>query len=315
MWVSFCIFLIIALTIDSAFARKCDARGKLIPVSIKSATIWTLVWVSSALLFNLLLWLYLRETTTVAIANGKALDFLTGYLIEKSLSIDNLFAFYMIFTQLSIPDIYQKRVFTYGIISAIIMRLALILLGSWLISHFHWILYLLGLFLLLTGIKMIFAASISEEQHKPLAESKLFQWLSRHVRLTHEFQGSKFFIMKNKLRYATPLFLALIFIELTDVVFAFDSIPAIFAITTDPFIVWTSNIFAILGLRALYFIIVGVVKKIHLLKYGIALILVFIGLKMLIEPWLKIPVSISLLVVAGLIFVFTALSFMIRERD
>src|SRR3990167_3376384 len=227
-----------------------------------------------------------------------------GYLIEKSLSVDNLFAFYMVFHQFHIPTIYQQRIFVIGVWSAIVLRLLLILFGVWLISQFHWILYLMGIFLFFTGIKMFFV----EEREKDLADTWIIKLIKRFIRVTTDIQGQHFFISKNKLLYATPLFLGLIFIEISDIVFAFDSIPAIFAITPHPFIVWPSNIFAILGLRALYFLLAGMAYRLHMLKHGIALVLIFVGTKMLIAPWVEVSVLWSLSIIISILLVFTILS-------
>lgn len=324
IWLSFSVFIIIALGSDTFLLSKKHIH---IHDSMQVALIWSLVWISSAFIFNFLLWLYLYHAYNPLIANKVALDFLTGYLIEKSLSIDNLFAFYLIFDQFRIPSAYQHRVFSYGIWSAIVFRLILILLGSWLISHFHWLLYLMGGFLFLTGIKMFFASS----QTHDLLASRLFNWLKKQIRMTDEFDGQRFFIKKylpvstnntqstnllpKPIYYATPLFIALIFIEISDLIFAFDSIPAIFAITTDPFIVWSSNIFAILGLRALYFLLAGMVARFHLLKYAIALILIFVGFKMLVEPWITISVGFSLSIISLILILFTWLSLKINSRS
>ncbi len=301
IWLGFSIFIFLALCIDTFLLNKKHIH---VHKSMRVAFVWTLVWVLSALIFNALLWVYLYYTTTTYLADEISLDFLTGYLIEKTLSIDNLFAFYLIFDQFRIPGAYQQRVFSYGIWSAIIFRLLLILLGTWLVAHFHWLLYLMGMFLLLTGIKMFF---VSHKKYD-LYSGSLYQWLKRRIRITDKIEGEHFFIRKGAYLYATPLFIALVFIEISDLVFAFDSIPAIFAITTDPFIVWTSNIFAILGLRAMYFLLAGMVAKFHLLKYGIALILVFVGLKMVIAPWVIISVGFSLGIIVGILVLFIGLS-------
>lgn len=297
IWFGFSLFLIIAVSFDAFLVPKKYARPH---HSMRAAVYWTLLWVSCALVFNFIFWLYLYYTQTLAIANTQALLFLTGYLIEKSLSIDNLFVFYLIFHQFRIPLANQQRILSYGIWGAIIMRLLLILLGVWLIAHFHWLLYLMGAFLVYTGIKIV----LVKEREKNLADSWLMRGINKIMRTTHELQGEHFFIRKGRWWYATPLFVALIFVEFSDLVFALDSIPAIFAITTDPFIVWSSNIFAILGLRALYFLLAGMVEKFRILKYGIALILVFVGVKMMIEPWLQIPVWLSLSVIVLTITVF-----------
>lgn len=302
VWFGFSIFLIIALVIDAVAIKNSSRR------TIKSAFRWTMIWIASALIFNALLWVYGYVAVDAAFAHEKALNFFMGYLIEKSLSIDNMFAFYMVFQHFKIPSHLQQRVFSYGIWSAIVLRLLLILAGTWLIARFHWVLYFMGVFLLLTGIKMFFVKS----EEKDLAESWLFRNVRRFIRFTPELEGEHFFVKKNQYWYATPLLITLIFIELSDIIFAADSIPAIFAITQDPFIVWSSNIFAILGLRALYFILAGMADRFHLLKYGIALVLVFVGVKMLIEPWLHISTPLSLLVIVGILGSFTMMS--IREE-
>jgi tellurite resistance protein TerC len=301
LWLGFTLFVVLALSIDTFFLNKRFARpGE----SIRAALVWSLVWVSLALIFNLLLWLYLLKTQTPAIAHKTALDFFTGYLIEKSLSVDNLFVFYMIFKQMRIPHAYQQRVFTIGIWSAIVLRLLIILAGTWLVSRFHWVLYVMGAFLIFTGIKIL----VAEEKEKDITESAIIAMTKRIFRVTSELSNQAFFIKKNKLYYATPLFVTLILIEISDIIFAVDSIPAIFAITQDPFIVWSSNIFAILGLRALYFVLSGMIGRFELLKYAISMILVFIGVKMVIEPWVHIDVLVSLAVIAGTLILFTLVS-------
>ena len=301
MWIGFSIFLVLALSADTFFLSKNNAHPR---TSIRAALWWTILWVCCALLFNILLWIYLYFTATPAVANETGLNFLTGYLIEKTLSLDNLFAFFIIFKQFSIPLEFQQRVFSYGIWSAIVLRLVLILIGAKLVIEFHWLLYLMGVFLFLTGIKMF----LIREEEKDISKGKLFNFLQTHLRITKNLMGQRFFVRQNALIYVTPLFISLIFIELSDIIFALDSIPAIFAITTDPFIVWTSNIFAILGLRALYFIMSGMVHRFHLLKYGIALILVFVGSKMLIAPWIDISALLSLGIIVGILLIFTLLS-------
>jgi len=293
IWLGFAVFLVIALTTDTYLVNYKPARSH---QSMRAAICWTLFWISTALIFNTILWFYLGST--------KALEFFTGYVIEKSLSVDNLFVFYMIFHQFRIPLAYQQRIFTYGIWGAVIMRLGLILLGSWLVSEFHWLLYIMGAFLVLTGAKIL----VSKEKEKDLTETFFMRLCKSMMRITHEFHDQHFFTRKKGVLYATPLFLALIFIEFSDLIFALDSIPAIFAITTDPLIVWTSNIFAILGLRALYFLLAGMVERFRMLKYGIALVLIFVGVKMIIEPWLIIPVSYSLAMIAVLLLSFTVMS-------
>ena len=307
VWLGFTIFIVFALSLDTFFLKK-HARPH---ESMRAALYWSIFWFCLAIAFNFTLWFYLLETTTADFANKTALDFFTGYLIEKSLSVDNLFVFYLIFKQMHIPHDYQQRVFSIGIWSAIVMRLGIILLGTYLVSRVHWILYVMGAFLLFTGIKIL----VTEEKEKDLAQSGIFTIIKRFCRLTHDLHGQKFIIKQNGLWYFTPLFVTLIFIEISDLVFAVDSIPAIFAITQDPFIVWTSNIFAILGLRALYFLLSGMIARFALLKYGIALILIFIGFKMVIEPWMKISVFISLCVIATTLISFTVASWVYANKE
>src|SRR3990167_660783 len=308
IWVGFSIFVVVALSLDTFLSKKLKNFGP--DASRRASLCWTLLWVLCAFIFNGILWCYLAFTTDAVTAHQKALDFFTGYLIEKSLSVDNLFVFYMIFHQFQVSTRYQKRVFTYGIWSAVIFRLILIMLGTYLVECFHFILYILGLFLILTGFKMFFF----EKKEEKLKEGILFRLIKRYFRITDELKGQQFFIKKNQLIYVTRLFVALIFIEISDLIFAFDSIPAIFAITHDPFIVWTSNIFAILGLRALYFLLAGMVDRFHLLKYGIAIILVFVGVKMLLEPILPISTLFSLGIVIGILLSFILISIFFHEK-
>ena len=292
MWAWFFAFVIIMLAID-LFALGGNKAHK---VSLKEAAGWSGVWVAIALAFNGLLWWYLDSTAGREAANARGLEFLTGYLIEKALAVDNIFVWLMLFTYFAVPAELQRRVLLWGVLGAIVMRTIMIFAGAWLISQFHWILYFFGAFLVFTGIKMAWMASDTPD----LEKNPLLRWMRGHLRITPTLQGERFFIVKNGLRYATPLFLVLVLVEFTDLVFAVDSIPAIFAITTDPFIVLTSNVFAILGLRAMYFLLQGVADRFHLLKYGLAAVLVFVGTKMLIVEWVKIPVALSLGVV-GLI--------------
>jgi len=290
MWVGFFIFVLIMLAVDLFLLGGKKAHR----VSTKEAASWVIVWVVLALTFNLLLWWYLSHTAGQVIANEKALEFLTGYLIEESLSIDNMFIFVMIFSYFAVPAEYQRRVLLFGVLGAIVMRLLMILLGVLIVSKFHWILYIFGAFLVITGIKMFIFAN----QKPDLDKNPALSWMRKHLRITERFHGEKFFVQQNKLLYVTPLFIVLVLIELSDLIFAIDSIPAIFSVTEDPFIVFTSNIFAILGLRALYFLVANMTDRFHLLKYGLAFILVFVGCKMLIAYWFHIPVFIALGVVA-----------------
>ncbi len=290
MWAAFAGFVLAMLAVD-LFVFGGNKAHK---VGFKEAAIWSLVWFLLAMLFNFGLWWYLKGAYGAEVAMVKAEEFLTGYLIEKSLAVDNIFIFLMIFSFFAVPEEYQRRVLIYGVIGAIVLRAIIIVAGAWLVREFHWILYLFGAFLVFTGIKMLMFA----EADPDLSKNPLLNWVKRHVRLTPDYRGEKFWVMENGVRVFTPLFLVLVMIELTDLIFAVDSIPAIFAITTDPFIVFTSNIFAILGLRAMYFMLADLADRFHLLKYGLAIVLVFVGTKMLIVDFYKIPVELSLGIVA-----------------
>ncbi len=306
MWLGFIVFVLAMLALDLFILGGNKAHR----VSVKEAGSWVTAWVTLAIGFGVLLWWYLDGTAGREMANRKALEFFTGYLIEQSLSVDNMFVFVMIFTYFAVPAELQRRVLLFGVIGAIIMRAGMILAGVWLVSEFAWILYVFGLFLLVTGIKMLIFA-----EHKPdLEKNPLLRWLRSHMRITPGFHGEAFFVRINGLRYATPMFLVLMMIEFSDLVFAVDSIPAIFAVTTDPFIVFTSNIFAIMGLRALYFLLADMAERFHLLKYGLALVLVFIGGKMLAIPWFHIPVQWSLLIVGSIILISVVLSLKLSTR-
>ena len=293
MWAGFGVFIIAMLSVDMLLLGRKGSHT----VSAKEALTWSLVWFTMALLFGAGLWAWLDYSAGRAIADTKVMEYLTGYLLEKTLAMDNIFVFVMIFSYFAVPQAFQKRILLYGVLGAIILRAIMIALGAWLITQFHWVLYIFGAFLLITGIKMFIFAD-----HEPnLARNPLLKWLKNHMRITEEYHGEKFWVMKNGVRWFTPMFLVLVLIELSDVIFAMDSIPAIFAITSDPFIVFTSNIFAILGLRALYFLLADMTNRFHLLKYGLAVVLVFVGAKMLIVEWYKIPVAISLAVVAAVL--------------
>lgn len=293
MWGGFVVFVLAMLAVDMfALGGKGAHR-----VSVREALGWSAVWVALALAFNAVLWWYLDQNMGREVANTKALEFLSGYLIEKSLSVDNIFVFLMVFSYFAVPAEYQRRVLLYGVIGALVMRAVMILLGVWLVTQFSWVLYLFGVFLLITGVKMLIFAD-----HEPdLDKNPILRWLRGHLRITEGYEGERFFTVRNGVRYVTPLFLVLVLIEATDLVFAVDSIPAIFAITTDPFIVFTSNIFAIMGLRALYFLLADMAERFHLLKYGLALVLIFVGAKMLAAYWFHLPVQYSLLIVGSII--------------
>ncbi len=293
LWIFFVASVLVALFVDFVVLRKQGAHS----VTVKEALNWSLVWVALSLAFNGLFWWAVQQDHGTAVANQRAMEFLTGYLIEKSLAVDNIFVFLMIFTYFAVPTDYQKRVLMIGIIGAIVLRTVMILVGSWLITQFHWVLYIFGAFLLLTGIKMWWAAG----QEPDLESNPALKLLRRVLPVSPKFDGEKFFTVENGKRIATPLLLVIALVGLTDVIFAVDSIPAIFAITTDPFIVLTSNIFAILGLRAMYFLLAAMASKFHLLSYGLAVVLVFIGTKMLLIDVYKIPVLVSLGVVIGIL--------------
>lgn len=290
MWSGFAVIVITLLLVDLLLV----GGGKQHKVSLKEAAIWSLVWIGVALAFNGAIWWYLDAQAGRELANQKALEFFTGYLIEKALAVDNVFVWLMLFGYFAVPAELQRRVLLYGVLGAILMRTGMIFGGSWLISQFHWVLYLFGAFLVLTGGKMLWMA----DKEPDLANNPLLKWLRRHLKVTEHLEEEKFFVLKQGVRYATPLFLVLILVEISDVIFAVDSIPAIFAITTDPFIVLTSNIFAIMGLRAMYFLLADFADRFVLLKYGLALILLFIGTKMLLIDLYKIPIALSLGVVA-----------------
>ncbi len=293
MWGAFIAFVLVMLVLDLFVFGGRQAHK----VSVKEAAAWSLVWVSLALLFNAGLWWHLSGTAGQEIADQKALEFLTGYLIEKSLSVDNVFIFLLIFSSFHVAPEYQRRVLIYGVLGAIVLRAVMILAGAWVVREFNWVLYIFGFFLIVTGIRMLVMA----EKTPDLNQNPVLKFARRHLRISEDHHGEKFSVMKDGVRYFTPLFLVLILIEASDLVFAVDSIPAIFAITTDPFIVFTSNIFAIMGLRALYFLLADVADRFHLLKYGLAMVLTFIGAKMLIAPWYHVPVAASLAIVAVLI--------------
>ncbi|WP_377159164.1 TerC family protein [Roseateles sp. UC29_93] len=294
LWVVFVGIVVVSLILDFVVLRKQGAHD----VGVKEAINWSLVWVALSVAFMGLLWWAVRDGTgSTELANTKALEFITGYLIEKSLAVDNIFVFLMIFTYFAVPSAYQKRVLMMGIIGAIVLRTVMILVGGWLIAQFHWILYLFGAFLLITGIKMWWAAG----QEPDLEDNPALKLLRRVLPVSKNFDGERFFTLENGKRIATPMLLVIALVGMTDVIFAVDSIPAIFAITNDPFIVLSSNIFAILGLRAMYFLLAAMASKFHLLSYGLAVVLVFIGAKMMLIDVIKIPVLLSLGVVVAIL--------------
>ena len=290
MWSLFAAFVLVALLVDFFALNKQGAHR----VSMKEATVWSLVWVAVSFVFVGWLWWYLGGTgadaATREVANTKALEFITGYLVEKALAVDNIFVFLMVFTYFAVPAEFQKRVLMIGILGALVLRAVMILIGAWLIAQFHWILYLFGAFLVFTGVKMWWAAG----QEPDLEGNPALKWVRGRMKIAPDYDGEKFFTVVDGVKMATPLFVVILLIGIVDVIFAVDSIPAIFAITTDPFIVLTSNVFAILGLRAMYFLLAGMHERFHLLSYGLAIVLGFIGAKMLLVDLYKIPVTWSL---------------------
>jgi len=288
-WILFNVFVLLMLAIDLGIFHRQSKK-----VRVKEALIWSAVWITLALVFNAWIWYSMGEKP--------ALEFLTGYLVEKSLSVDNIFVFVLLFSFFKVPDEYRHRVLFWGVIGALILRAIFIAIGAVLIAKFHWIIYLFGVFLVFTGFKM-FKKSAADMHPE---ENPLVRWFIKRGKVTNEYHGKKFFVNIDGKKLATPLFLCLLSIEFTDLVFAVDSIPAIFAITNDPFIVYTSNVFAILGLRSLYFALEGIITKFPYLRYGLAIILIFIGFKMLLIDVYKIPVVVSL----GFIAIVITLSVM-----
>ena len=286
LWVGFNVFILAMLALDlGVFHRKAHV------VSFKESIAWTIVWVALALLFNLGIGHFM--------GGEKGLEFFTGYVIEKSLSVDNVFVFVLLFSYFAVPPTYQHKVLFWGILGALIMRAVMIFVGAALIAKFAWIIYVFGAFLILTGIKMI----VKRETKIHPERNPLVRWFKKLMPVTNGYRGDKFFVRENGIRMATPLFVVLLLVEFSDLIFAVDSIPAIFAVTKDPFIVYTSNVFAILGLRSLYFALAGVMDKFHYLKIGLGLVLSFVGVKMLLghTVW-KIDTHVSL----GVIFVVLA---------
>ena len=294
LWAAFIAIVTVSLFVDFVVLKKQGAHD----IGVKEALNWSLVWIALSFLFNGFFWWAVKDTTgSTEIANTKSLEFLAGYLIEKSLAIDNIFVFLMIFTYFAVPLKFQKRVLMIGIIGAIVLRTVMILAGGWLLAEFHWILYVFGAFLILTGVKMWLAAG----KEPDLNDNPALKLLRKFLPVSKDFDGERFMTLENGKKIATPLFMVICLIALTDVIFAVDSIPAIFAITSDPFIVLTSNVLAILGLRAMYFLLAAVADKFHLLSYGLSIILVFIGAKMCLIDVYKMPVAVSLGVVVAIL--------------
>ena len=300
LWGVFALVVVVALLIDLVLMR----HGGPHQVTFKEATWWSLGWVALALAFNAWLWWYAGQQYGLADGNRIGMEFLTGYLVEKALAVDNIFVFLMLFGYFAVPEEQRQRVLIIGIVGAIFLRAILIFAGALLLARFHWILYVFGAFLLFTGIKMWRAAGTPPS----LEGNPVLRWVTAHLPFVRRYHGSALWLGEGARRKFTPLFIVLVMIAITDVIFAVDSIPAIFAITEDPFIVLTSNVFAVLGLRAMFFLLQGMADRFHLLPYGLALVLVFIGGKMLLMGVYKIPVLVALGVVAAIIGTTVVLS-------
>ena len=310
MWMLFAAFVLAALLVDFLALNKQGAHK----VTMGEAAVWSVIWVAVSFVFVALLWGYLGgmggNDADRDIAGAKALEFITGYLVEKALAVDNIFVFLMVFTYFAVPGEFQKRVLMIGILGALVLRAAMIFAGAWLIARFDWVLYIFGAFLVFTGVKMWWAAG----QEPDLESNPALKWIRKHMRIAPDFDGEKFFTRRNGVKMATPLFVVILLIGIVDVVFAVDSIPAIFAITTDPFIVLTSNVFAILGLRAMYFLLAGLHDKFHLLSYGLAIVLILIGGKMLLVDVYHIPVVWSLAATVTVLAATMTLSLYVPAR-
>jgi tellurite resistance protein TerC len=296
-WIAFNIFVLVAVALDlGVFHRQAHK------IAIREALLWSLVWIAIAITFGFaILHFYGRQP---------ALEYFTGYVIEKALSVDNLFVFLVVFRVFAVREEFQQRVLGYGILGALVMRGVMIAAGSALIERFNWIMYVFGAFIVYAGLHMLIAREAESHPEKNF----LVRYFSKHLRLTKDYREGKFFTRENGQLFATPLFLVLLVVEITDVTFAVDSIPAVFGITRDPFIVYTSNVFAILGLRALYFLLAGVLDKFAYLKIGLALVLIFVGLKMIVEPWLHISVGVSLAIVLGMLAISVLASFLMKRK-
>lgn len=304
-WLYLAFFAIVAvmLLIDFMGFKQKEVQE----VKLKTAAYWSIAWVTVASLFGGGLWLYLQQTAGVTIANAKTMEYFAGYLLEKSLAIDNVFVWLMIFAAFAIPQGLQRKILLYGVIGAIVLRTIFIFIGAWFVQEFSWILYIFGAFLFYMGFKLLKG---QDEEDSNIEDMKILKWLRKHMRITPTMQGEKFFVRQNGVLWATPLFLVLILVEASDVIFAVDSIPAIFAVTSDPFIVLTANLMAILGLRAMFFLLSGAATKMHYLPYGLGIILMFIGTKMLLLDVFHMPIWISL----GFIIITLAITAVLSIR-
>ena len=297
LWIGFNLFVLACIALDLGVFNR-----RLHKVGLREAALFSLLWVALAILFGLGILHY----------SGKqaGLEFFTGYLIEKALSVDNLFLFLVIFRTFAVDARLQHRMLEWGILGALVMRGGMIVAGAELIQRFSWVLYVFGAFIVYAGIHMLF---VKKEKVHP-EKSFIFRFASKHLRVTHDYEGEHFFVRSGRKLYATPLFLVLLVVEITDITLAIDSIPAIFGITQDPFIVYTSNVFAILGLRAMYFLLAGVLSRLRFLTVGLSFVLTFIGAKMIAHKWVDIPEHISLLVVAGILLMALAASLLFPVR-
>jgi tellurite resistance protein TerC len=298
LWIGFNLFVLASIALDLGVFNR-----RLHKVSMREATFFSLLWVALSILFGVGILHYSGRQA--------GLEFFTGYLIEKALSVDNLFLFLVIFSTFAVDERVQHRMLEWGILGALIMRGAMILAGTELIQRFSWVLYVFGAFIVYAGIHMLF---IKKETVHP-EESFIFRFANKHLRITRDYKGEHFFVRNKGKIYATPLFLVLLVVEITDITLAIDSIPAIFGITQDPFIVYTSNVFAILGLRAMYFLLAGVLSRLRFLTVGLSFVLTFIGAKMIVHKWLDIPEYVSLLVVAGILLLALAGSLLFPSRS
>lgn len=309
LWLYLVFFAIVAVMLVIDFVGFKHQHGQ--EVKVRTAAYWSIAWVSVATLFGGGLWLYLEQTAGTAIANAKVMEYFAGYLLEKSLAIDNVFVWLMIFAAFAIPPVLQRKLLLYGVLGAIVLRTIFIFIGAWFVQEFSWILYIFGAFLVYTGFKFLRG---QHEEDSNIEDMAILKWLRKHMRITPQLQGDKFFVRQNGLLWATPLFLVLILVEASDVIFAVDSIPAIFAVTTDPFIVLTANLMAILGLRAMFFLLSGAASKMHYLPYGLGIILVFIGFKMLMLDVFHMPIWISLSFIVIVLTVTAILSIRHSKR-
>ncbi|MFA7360495.1 MAG: TerC family protein [Candidatus Kapaibacterium sp.] len=297
LWIGFNVFVLLMLALDlGVFHRKSHE------VNIKEALIWSSVWITLAMIFNYGIYEYMGKV--------KALEFFTGYVLEKSLSVDNIFVFILVFSFFKVPAKYQHKILFWGILGALVMRVILIFSGVALLTKFHWLIYIFGAFLIFTGIKMM----LQKDSHIEPDKNILVRLFKKFYPVTNDYHGDKFFVKIDSKKFATPMFVVLLVIEFTDLVFAVDSIPAILAITNDTFIVYTSNVFAILGLRALYFALAGVMKYFRFLKIGLSVILVFVGTKMMIVDFVKFPIVTSLGIIIAILAISVIASVVIKPK-